>query len=125
MHVLHHIGRLAARRDVTPAALRADEDLWNAMLMDLQQAIQGCIDIATHVCVDDRLGGPTTAAQAFSLMGRAGRLEDDLVSKLAGAAGLRNLIVHQYGVLDVDIVLAVIRNDLGDLRAFLGAVAAP
>lgn len=122
-HVLHHVARLRARRDIEAAALRTDEDLWNAVLMDLQQAIQGCIDLATHACVDDRLGSPTSAAEAFELLGRAGRLDDALVGKLAGAAGLRNLIVHQYAVLDADIVVSIIRGDLGDLETFLRAVA--
>ena len=123
-HVLHHIARLRARRAVQAATLRSDEDLWNTVLMDLQQSIQGCIDLATHVCVDDRLGSPSSAAEAFALLGRAGRLDDTLVGKLAGAAGLRNLIVHQYAVLDADIVVSVIREDLGDLEAFLRAISA-
>lgn len=43
-HVLHHLARLRARAGVEPSELRSNEDLWNAVLMDLQQAIQGCID---------------------------------------------------------------------------------
>lgn len=122
-HVLHHTGRLRGRGELTPDELRADEDLWNTVLMDLQQAIQGCIDLATHACVDDRLGSPTAAAEAFEMLGRAGRLPDALVNKLVGAAGLRNLIVHQYGALDASIIVSVIRNDLADLESFLQAMA--
>lgn len=121
-HVLHHLARLRARAGVEAAVLRSDEDLWNAVLMDLQQAIQGCIDLATHACVDDALGSPTSASEAFTLLGRAGRLPDPLVTKLVGAAGLRNLIVHQYAVIDADIVVAIIRSELGDLEAFLRAM---
>jgi uncharacterized protein YutE (UPF0331/DUF86 family) len=121
-HVLHHVERLRGRVGLTAAGLRGDEDLWNAVLMDLQQAIQGCIDLATHVCVDDRLGSPSSAAEAFELLGQAGRLPDALVARLAGACGLRNLIVHQYGALDADIVLSVITNDLAHLEAFLAAM---
>lgn len=122
-HVLHHVSRLRARRDVDPAHLRSDEDLFNAVLMDLQQAIQGCIDLATHACVDDRLGSPTTAAEAFALLGRSGRISDELVTRLTGAAGLRNLIVHQYARIDADIIVAVIRADLDDLESLLRALA--
>lgn len=122
-HVLHHISRLRARRDIDAARLRSDEDLWNILLMDLQQAIQGCIDLATHVCVDEQLGSPTSAGEAFALLARAGRLSDALATKLTGAAGLRNLIVHQYAVLDADIIVSIIQTDLGDLEAFLHAAS--
>jgi len=43
--------------------------------------------------------------------------------RLAGAASLRNLIVHQYGDLDAKRVLSVVRNDLGDLEALLRALS--
>ena len=124
-HVLHHLSRLAARSDLDAERLRSDEDLWNTVLMDLQQAIQGCIDLATHACVDDDLGSPTSAGEAFALLTRGGRIPDALALKMTGAAGLRNLIVHQYAVLDVDIILSIIRNDLGDLEAFLRAMNLP
>jgi uncharacterized protein YutE (UPF0331/DUF86 family) len=123
-HVLHHLSRLSARRDLEPARLRADEDLWNAVLMDLQQAIQGCIDLATHRCVDEQLGSPTSAGEAFALLARAGRVSGELAVKMTGAAGLRNLIVHQYAVLDVEIIVSIIRTDLGDLEDFLRAMSA-
>lgn len=123
LHVLHHVARLRAQAGTTPQTFAADETLWNATLMDLQQAIQGCIDVATHICVDDRLGSPTTAAEAFELLHRDGRIAEDLAEHMVRAAGLRNLIVHQYGQLDRDIIVSVIRNDLDDLESFLRALA--
>jgi uncharacterized protein YutE (UPF0331/DUF86 family) len=123
LHVLHHIARLRAQAETTADTFASDETLWNATLMDLQQAIQGCIDLAMHVCVDDKLGSPGTAAEAFGLLHRDGRVSADLSDRLARSAGLRNLIVHQYGQLDREIIVSVIRNDLTDLEDFLRALA--
>lgn len=119
MRVLHHCARLESRQTLSAAELLADEDLANTILMDLQQAIQGCIDLATHACVFESLGKPTTASDAFSLLEKHGRLSAELSRQLSGAAGLRNLIVHQYDDIDFERIVHVVQNDLKDLREFL------
>lgn len=123
--VLHHVARLRRHASISASALLADEDLYSALLMDLQQAIQACIDLAAHVCADDALGVPATPAEAFSLLAGAGRIDDGLAVKLAGAAGLRNLIVHRYTDLDTRRIVEVVRDNLGDLETFVKALHSP
>lgn len=120
--VLHHCDRLTRRSAIAAADLDANEDLFNTVLMDLQQAIQACIDLAAHACVDDGLGAPSGPAEAFALLARAGRIAPELSSRLAGAAGLRNLIVHRYSEIDSHETLTVLRENLDDLRAFVSAL---
>ncbi|MFK7891246.1 MAG: DUF86 domain-containing protein [Granulosicoccus sp.] len=114
--ILHHTDRLNARKSITPRDLIENKDLANIVLMDLQQAIQGCIDLAIHACVDEELGAPSTAAQAFLMLADHGRVDFDLANKLTRAAGLRNLIVHQYTDMDYALVLEVVSKSLNDLR---------
>lgn len=120
--MLHHCARLERRADLPASRLDGDEDLFNAVLMDLQQAIQGCIDLAIHVCVDERLGAPAGPAEAFSLLAGAGRIAPALGQRLAGAAGLRDLIVHRYAEVESARVLAFMRETLGELVAFVRAI---
>lgn len=123
--VLHHVARLRARSDMTAEHLAADEDRLNAVLMDLQQAIQGCIDLAIHACADDALGAPAGPGEAFGLLARSGRIDARLAERLTGAAGLRNLIVHRYADVDTRRILGIIRDGLGDLEAFVAALRKP
>lgn len=120
--VLHHVSRLRARGRLDGEEVAESEDLWNLVLMDLQQAIQGCIDLAVHVCMDEGIGAPAGPAAAFDLLAKAGRIDANLATRLAGAAGLRNLIVHRYGDLDVGSVLHVVEHDLGDLERFVDSL---
>ena len=85
--ILHHCERLTRRSALSAADLDANEDLYNTVLMDLQQAIQACIDLATHACVDDGLGAPTGPSEAFALLARTGRITTALSKRLTGAAG--------------------------------------
>lgn len=120
--VLHHVERLRRRASLGAEALRGDEDLYNAVLMDLQQAIQACIDLALHACVDENLGAPAGPAEAFAMLARAGRIDASLRVKLTGAAGLRNLIVHRYSDIDTQRILQVIKEEIGDLERFVRVI---
>jgi len=120
--VLHHVARLRDRTPVMAQTLSGDEDLANLVAMDLQQAIQGCIDLALHVCVDEELGAPAGAGAAFALLARRGLISEQLLSRLLGACALRNIIVHQYIDPDFERLCAVVRDDLGDLESFIAAL---
>lgn len=67
---------------------------------------------------------PTTARATFLSLATHGVIPLDLAQRLGGAAALRNLLVHDYAEVDVVRLAAVVRSDLGDLRA-LAAAAAP
>ncbi|MBI5488715.1 MAG: DUF86 domain-containing protein [Deltaproteobacteria bacterium] len=120
--IRHHVARLRARRPLDVAVLDRDEDARNVVLMDLQQAIQACIDLAVHTCSHEALGSPEGPAAAFALLARAGILEDALSIRLAGAAGLRNVIVHRYGELVMERLVAQLAAGLADLEGFLAAI---
>ena len=50
-------------------------------------------------------------------------LDPDLGRRLRGAAGFRNLIAHQYGVLNVDRVFPIASGELDDLLDFCQQLA--
>lgn len=47
---------------------------------------------------------------------RAGLLPADLAERLAGSAGMRNVIVHQYAELDRDLVAAAVAKTIEGYR---------
>jgi uncharacterized protein YutE (UPF0331/DUF86 family) len=47
-----------------------------------------------------------------------------LAARLANAAALRNVLVHDYVSVDLERLARVVREDLGDLRAFASVAAA-
>lgn len=120
--VQHHVRRVRSQLPLSAATLEADEDVRDIVLMNLQQAVQSCIDLAIHVCADDRLGAAESPAAAFALLARAGCIPDDLSARMASAAGLRNLIVHRYGDLNMQTVLDGLEQGLRDLETFTAAL---
>ena len=99
------------------AMLRAAVERW------LQLAIESCIDMAFHIVSEREWTPPDTAAGAFRALASHGLLDAQLAERLASAAGLRNVLVHDYVSVDVGLLARAVERDLDDLRAF-GAMAA-
>ena len=88
----------------------------------LQIAIQACLDVASHIVSDDRLGEPRSNHEMFDLLERSGWLSGELAATLRKMVGFRNVLVHGYAQVDVAVVADITRHHLGDLDAFVAAV---
>lgn len=113
-----HELRTLARLDRLESDLREQRFICHT----LQLAIQGVLDIASHIVSDERLGEPTTLRELFALLARGSWIEAELVPSLQKMAGFRNLLVHEYGRIDLGLVRDAVENRLGDIEAFVAAV---
>jgi uncharacterized protein YutE (UPF0331/DUF86 family) len=105
-------------------ALMADSMLRAAVERWLQVAIEACVDIATHVIGDEGWTPPGNARASFQILAGHNLITADLAKRLALAASLRNLLVHDYATVDLERLAATVRDDLGDLRQFAGLASA-
>ena len=90
----------------------------DAIVLNLQRSCEASIDAAMHLVRIHKLGIPTESRQAFEFLVKAGRLDADLGSKLISMVGFRNVAVHNYQELDLDILRSILAERLGDLRTF-------
>jgi uncharacterized protein YutE (UPF0331/DUF86 family) len=120
----HHASRLRRMLPLDAQALRRDESLLNDVCFTVLQAVQACIDLAVHACSHEALGAPETPATAFALLEKSGIIGAPLAARLAGAAGLRNLIVHRYGELDIAKLVEAVSSGLADLDDFAASLRA-
>jgi uncharacterized protein YutE (UPF0331/DUF86 family) len=105
-----------------PARLATDLREERFVEHTLQIAIQATLDVASHIVSDERLGEPRSNRELFTLLQRASWLPADLATTLSAMAGFRNVLVHGYDTVDLDIVRDVVMHRLGDLLAFVAAV---
>lgn len=99
-----------------------DADAVAATERRLQVAIQASIDVAAHVSAASAWPVAEGYAATFRVLGQRGVLDEPLAERLALAAGLRNLLVHDYLEIDPARLHASLDADLADLRAFVRAV---
>jgi uncharacterized protein YutE (UPF0331/DUF86 family) len=104
-------------------ALRSDADRLAALKYVFVTAIEGCIDVAQHICASEGWGPPETNAAALRLLGRHGVVSSDLAEVMARAAGFRNVLVHGYADVDDDLVVAQL-DRVVELEDFVARVSA-
>jgi uncharacterized protein YutE (UPF0331/DUF86 family) len=86
----------AAGRD----AFINDEATQDRVARNAQLLAQLCADIALHILAATGEASPETYGAALLELARAGRIPQAVGETLAGAVGLRNLLVHAY--LEID-----------------------
>jgi uncharacterized protein YutE (UPF0331/DUF86 family) len=98
---------VARIREVLPESLdafRGDRTAREIVMLNLFVGLQESIASGTHWLTDEGWDVPQSYGEVFAIQAERGLLERALARRLEGAAGLRNLIAHRYGVIDVDRV---------------------
>jgi len=117
--VKRHLNRVIEKRHTDLQTFLQDIDRQESILFNLQMAIQNCIDIAAHIVSDEGMGVPGSTNEMFYLLEENEYLNNELTEKMVKAVGFRNLIVHEYGNIDLEQVFEVAQEDIRDLNDYL------
>ncbi len=120
--VKKHLNRVKKQAGITLNEFLNDVDAQDIILFNLQLAIQNCIDIAAHIISEEVMEVAGSTSEMFYYLEENSVIKQQLTEKMIKAVGLRNLIVHEYGNLDMKIVYEASRHDIKDLNDFLKAV---
>jgi uncharacterized protein YutE (UPF0331/DUF86 family) len=102
---------------------RLDEiDAQEIFVLNLQRAIQSAIDLATHIVASEGLGIPDTIRGNFVLLERAKIITKPLSKKMQSMVGFRNIAIHDYQALDVDVLKAILSKNLKDIEQCYTAI---
>lgn len=93
----------------------------DSIILNLQRICEACIDLAMHITSLRKLGLPQYSKECFDLLGNAKIINVDLVVELKKMVGFRNIAVHDYRELDLDIVKHIIESKLDVFYEFLKA----
>lgn len=101
-----------------PRNLSEDLTKQESIILNLQRACEAAIDLAMHLIRRHRLGIPQDSREAFGLLAGAGIIDDSLAHALKRMVGFRNVAVHEYTRLNLEIVQAIIDTRVDELLAF-------
>lgn len=94
----------------------------DAIAINLQRACEQCIDLANHVIRISKLGLPKESRDSFRLLATGNVIPKDLSKRLEGMVGFRNVLVHEYQRLDIQLMIDVIENNLDDLLRYVDCI---
>lgn len=109
--------------DNNQAQFRNDYTRQDSVVLNLQRACEASIDIANRVIKQRSLGIPQHSRDSFVLLEQQQLLSPELSKAMQNMVGLRNVAVHDYQALNLDIVVAVVENHLGELEQFIAAAS--
>lgn len=87
-----------------------------------QLIVDTSIDINTHLISESDLQVPDDYQSTFLTLGQNKILPMDLSLRIAPSVGLRNLVVHKYGKVDVKKMIEDIKTEIGDYLEYMKAV---
>lgn len=90
----------------------------DAIILNLQRACEASIDAAMHLVRVRKLGVPQDSREAFDLLREAGILSSLLCDRLKAMVGFRNIAVHDYRKLNMEIIKSILETRLDDFQAF-------
>jgi uncharacterized protein YutE (UPF0331/DUF86 family) len=120
--VKSHLNRVIEKRNVDLDSFIKDIDRQESILFNIQTAVQNCIDIAAHIISEESFGVPGSTTEMLYILEKNGYLDNDLTQKMVKAVGFRNLIVHEYGKIELEQVYEIAQNDINDLNEYLRAI---
>ncbi|MFQ5456339.1 MAG: DUF86 domain-containing protein [Nitrospirota bacterium] len=94
----------------------------DSIILNLQRICEASIDMAMHVASVKRLGLPQDSREGFDLLQKVEIISEDLCDELKKMVGFRNIAVHDYQELNLDIIKDIIENRLDIFYEFLKAV---
>lgn len=94
----------------------------DAIAINLQRACEQCIDLANHTIKTLKLGLPTESRESFRLLATGKVIPHELAHHLEGMVGFRNILVHEYQRMDIELMVRVIEHHLDDLVEFTNCI---
>ncbi len=88
-----------------------------------EKIVEAAIDLAFLILKEKNLRIPREDTEVFIILSNAGIISEELAGKLKDAKGMRNIIAHEYGRLDDELVFEALTTELTkDVNEFLSSI---
>ena len=89
---------------------------------DVQLIVDSAVGINNHILIEAGGTPPPTYYESFLAMGRLKLIPAASARRLAGTAGLRNRIVHQYESVDLRVLHGALASLVREYTAYAKAI---
>ncbi|MCW2279131.1 type VII toxin-antitoxin system HepT family RNase toxin [Heliophilum fasciatum] len=113
--------RIREKTELCPEKL-IDLDVQDIFVLNLQRAIQACIDTAAHMISGNGWGLPSSLKDHFDILARHNVLEQELANQLKKMTGFHNIAVHDYQALELVVLQRILQNHLVNIEDFYEAI---
>jgi uncharacterized protein YutE (UPF0331/DUF86 family) len=90
----------------------------DSIILNIQRACEACIDLAMHIVAQERLGLPQTSRDAFDMLESTSIIDKEIAKRLKAMVGFRNIAVHDYQTINLNILEQIVEKHLEDFTGF-------
>jgi uncharacterized protein YutE (UPF0331/DUF86 family) len=88
-------------------------------VLNLQRAIEACLDLANHLIAANSWELPRSGGHAFTVLADREVVPRAELDVLTGMVGFRNIAVHDYTTIDPAVVNAIVQEHLDDILRYV------
>ncbi len=96
-----------------------DITLKGAIERYLYLVVQATVDLAEAVIAFKKFRKPSTMRECFDILYEEDIIPLDLSERLVKMVGFRNILAHDYELINYDIVCKVLKEDIEDIERFI------
>ena len=100
-------------------SLITEPDLQDILVLNLTRAVQLCVDIGSHIIGTSGEAAPVTMGDVFITLNKLGVITVATCDSMKKAVGFRNIAVHNYEVINWEIVFAICNESTADFCEFV------
>jgi uncharacterized protein YutE (UPF0331/DUF86 family) len=71
-----------------------------------------------YLCTQQKYGIPKNSRKAFELLFRNKVIDQNTYKKMSAIVGFRNIAIHEYQTINLDILKSIIEKELKDFLEF-------
>jgi len=91
----------------------------DSIIFNLLRACEAAIGLAMHLVAEQSLGVPQSSRDAMEMLRAHGSLTPGTAQAMKNMIGFRNVAVHDYQAINLDIVQAIVERHLADFHQFI------
>ena len=96
----------------------------DSIVLNVQRACEACIDLAMHISATKSFGVPQKSRDAFELLYENEIITKETAANLKAMVGFRNIAVHDYQTININILNEIINNHLTDFTSYTKQILA-
>jgi len=110
--------RIKDTTNMNPDNLNTDFDTQDVFILNLQRAIQATFDITNCLIKEYNLELPVNYKSGFEILENHHFIDGNIKEKMIKMAGFRNIAVHNYESINIEILKSILTNNLQDFENF-------
>lgn len=95
----------------------------DSIILNLQRACEAAIDLGTRLIRLKKWEVPQQSRDIFTVLEKHQVISSKISTRMQAMVGFRNVAVHDYQKLSLEIVHSILENHLNDFNDFASAVS--